>query len=633
MSDQTSLNELRNRYPGVKPFSSSEKELFFGREKDIEDLHSLLFIKQTVVLYGKSGYGKSSLLNAGIIPRLDGEGEWYCFSIRFNNYSEREKMENVSPIENIKLRLKQDIPGNATSILDTVIQGEDSFWYWVKNIQERLHKSQFIFFFDQFEELFTYPKVNIEEFSEQLSQLLYNTVPVKFRKRISEMDEKGEVSDELHNHLLEKPEVKVVFSLRSDRLSLLNSLTDKHPTILQNYYELNALTRTQAEQAIINPAKSPQLFGFLTPPFEYTKMSVDKIINGIMNAQDGKIETSTLQIICRYVEDELVENKKYTLITEELLGDIANIFKKYYEGVLTKLEPKERGKVQHLIEDELIEEGRRNTLTEGYIRNRFGFDEKLLRQLEQSSLLRKERDAAGRILYEISHDTLVGAIELVASERRQVEEKAKRDKLEETLRIERKKANDLLTLNRKVVNRSRLAITLAFFSLLIAASAVYFWYESKLSGDKAKIEEEKAKIILFRINLRDAKVNEDAARQYLISGYYEDVIDALNAVDSLMVIDVKLPSQDAIDRNALLDFVLVEKGKCMEKILAVAKGKSELVKQFMQTKDYTMALNTILAIDTVLSRNFKNPVLPGIEAKALARTIDSERIICKQSVK
>jgi len=629
---QTAPIELRNRYPGVKPFSSSEKELFFGREKDIENLYSLLFIKQTVVLYGKSGYGKSSLLNAGIIPRLEAEGEWHCFSIRFNNYSEREKMENVSPIENIKLRLKQDITGNASSILDTVIQGEDSFWYWVKNIQEKLHKSQFIFFFDQFEELFTYPKANIEEFSEQLSQLLYNTVPVKFRKRIAEMDEKGEVSDELHNHLLEKPEVKVVFSLRSDRLSLLNSLTDKHPTILQNYYELNALTRTQAEQAIINPAASPASLGFLTPPFEYTKKAVDKIINGIVNAQDGKIETSTLQIICRYVEDELVENKKYTLITEELLGDIANIFKKYYEGVLSKLEFKDREKVQHLIEDELIEEGRRNTLTEGYIRNRFGFDEKLLRQLEQSSLLRKERDAAGRILYEISHDTLVGAIELVASERRQLEERAKRDKLEETLQEERKKANDLLTLNRKVVNRSRLAITLAIFSLLIAASAVYFWYESKLAGE-AKEEEKNAKIMLFRINLRDARMYEDNARLYLKSGYYEDVIDALNAVDSLMVIDVKLPLQDAMDRNIMMDSVSIEKVRCMQLVLNDARGKSELIKKYLTGRDYLSAMKIIQKIDTTLAMNFKIPVLAGFETKVLKATVDSERTVCNQSIK
>jgi len=316
---QTPQTEHRNRYPGVKPFTSDERELFFGREKDTEDLYSLLFIKQTIVLYGKSGYGKSSLLNAGIIPKLKEEGEWNCFSIRFNNFSERDAKENLSPMENIKLRLKMGLDKNATALLDTVLPGEDSFWYWVKAHQSVNSKCQFIFFFDQFEELFTYPKAKIEEFSEQVSQLLYNTVPVKFRKRLAEMDEKGEVSDSLHDYLYEKPEVKVVFSVRSDRLSLLNMLTDRHPTILQNCYELDSLSRAQAEQAIINPARAPQSQGFLTPPFDFTPDAVKKILDGIGNVQDGKIETATLQIVCRYVEDELVEGKHYTLITGELL--------------------------------------------------------------------------------------------------------------------------------------------------------------------------------------------------------------------------------------------------------------------------------------------------------------------------
>jgi len=66
---------------------------------------------------------------------------------------------------------------NATALLDTVLPGEDSFWYWVKAHSVRQQQVPVHLFFDQFEELFTYPKAKIEEFSEQVSQLLYNTVP------------------------------------------------------------------------------------------------------------------------------------------------------------------------------------------------------------------------------------------------------------------------------------------------------------------------------------------------------------------------------------------------------------------------------------------------------------------------
>ncbi|HMH23415.1 MAG TPA: hypothetical protein VK563_16630 [Puia sp.] len=568
----TQQPEHRNRYPGIKPFTSAERALFFGREKDTEDFYSLLFIKQSVVLYGKSGYGKSSLLNAGIIPKLQEEGEWNCFSIRFNNFSERETKENVSPMENIKLRLRQDLQKEATALLDSVIPGEDSFWYWVKAHQSVNNKSQFIFFFDQFEELFTYPKARIEEFSEQLSQLLYNTVPVKFRKRLAEMDEMGEVSNSLHDYLYEKPEVKVVFSVRSDRLSLLNMLTDRHPTILQNCYELDALSRAQAEQAIINPARAPQEQGFSTPSFDYTHDAVKKILDGIGNVQDGKIETATLQIVCRYVEDELVEAKHYRSITGELLGRIPDIFRQYYEGVLAKLDPKDRERVQRLIEDELIEDGRRNTLTDGYIKKRFGFDDSLLRQLEQSSLLRKERDAAGRILYEISHDTLVNAIEMVAQSRRELEEGEKRKKLEQTLAEERKRAEYLSELNEKAVFRSRLAIGLAVISLFVAGFAFFYWNESRKARDaaiglreKAQEQERNAKVALFENNIQKARILlDDVKNSYLLSSDFALALRNLNAADSLLLIDITLPARDESDRKDLLAAIDQDRKTCQQ---------------------------------------------------------------------
>jgi hypothetical protein len=565
--------DRHHRYPGVKPFTSEEKDLFFGREKDTKDLYSLLFIKQSVVLYGKSGYGKSSLLNAGIIPKLIEEGEWTCFSIRFNNFSGREAKDTVSPMENIRLRLKRDLDPGATGMLDAVIPGEDSFWYWVKALQSADKRSQFIFFFDQFEELFTYPKERIEEFSEQLSQLLYNTVPVRFRKRLAEMDEKGEVSDTLHDYLFEKPEVKVVFSVRSDRLSLLNMLTDRHPTILQNCYELDALNVAQAEQAIVNPARAPQSSVFVTPSFEFMADAVEKILDSIGNKQDGKIETSTLQIVCRYVEDELVGVKGITVISGSLLGNIADIFRQYYEGILAKLSVNDREKVQHLIEDELIEDGRRNTLTDSYIKKRFGFDDELLRQLEQSSLLRKERDASGRLLYEISHDTLVNAIESVAENRRAIEEGDKRSKLEENLAEERKRAEYLMESNARAVVRTRLAVGLAVISLLVAVFAIFSWHETIVARDlakklsmedsvktvEAKTQERNAKVALFENNLQKASILRNDVKDsyllshdYLIAMRYLRTADSLLQVDSLLEADVNMPERDKSERRDLL---------------------------------------------------------------------------------
>lgn len=573
-------DNYKTRYPGVKPFTAAEKELFFGREKDIEDLDRLIFIKQTVVLYGKSGYGKSSLLNAGIIPLLQAEGRWTTFSIRFNNFSEREKETLVSPSENIKLRLKQGLEKNATSLLDTILPGEDSFWYWIKAHQFSGNRSQFIFFFDQFEELFTYPKAQVEEFSEQLSQLLYNTVPVKFRKRLAERED--DVSDELHQFLYERPEIKVVFSVRSDRISLLNILTDRHPSILQNCYELDALSRQEAEQAIVNPAKAPQEKGFTTSPFSFSEDALQKILNSIANPQDGKIEAATLQIICRYIENDLVSEKKLNVITGESLGDIADIFRQYYESILSRLNPEERDKAQHLIEDELIEEGRRNTLTASYIKKKFRIEENLLLHLEQSSLLRKERDAAGRILYEISHDTLVGAIDRVAQKRRLIEEEAKRQKLEEQIAEERNRATHLEELNKKAVFRWRLSMGFAVISLVVAVFAFYFFQranqQSKIATDQEQIakaqtqianaQTQRVNVELFKNKMQKAKtLLEDVKNSYLFSNDYKLALRNLNAADSLLVADgIELPAFEKNEREKLLNEIRETKAICQDQL-------------------------------------------------------------------
>lgn len=62
-------------YPGLSPFREELAQYFCGREEAIEQLHRLLNINPFVVVIGPSGSGKSSLVLAGLIPRLRGKAE------------------------------------------------------------------------------------------------------------------------------------------------------------------------------------------------------------------------------------------------------------------------------------------------------------------------------------------------------------------------------------------------------------------------------------------------------------------------------------------------------------------------------------------------------------------------------
>jgi len=58
-------------YPGLRPFETSEWSIFFGRERMIDEIIELLGRQRLVVVHGSSGSGKSSVIRAGVLPRLE----------------------------------------------------------------------------------------------------------------------------------------------------------------------------------------------------------------------------------------------------------------------------------------------------------------------------------------------------------------------------------------------------------------------------------------------------------------------------------------------------------------------------------------------------------------------------------
>ena len=62
---------LPRRYPGLRPFERSQSAVFHGRRDDITRLSNLVMRERLVLLFAKSGMGKTSLLQAGCAPELE----------------------------------------------------------------------------------------------------------------------------------------------------------------------------------------------------------------------------------------------------------------------------------------------------------------------------------------------------------------------------------------------------------------------------------------------------------------------------------------------------------------------------------------------------------------------------------
>jgi WD domain, G-beta repeat len=76
-------------YPGLRSFTAQEGGIFFGRERNVDEVRERLAHLNFAVLLGGSGSGKSSLVRAGLVPRLNStkgipgrSGNWYAAEFR-----------------------------------------------------------------------------------------------------------------------------------------------------------------------------------------------------------------------------------------------------------------------------------------------------------------------------------------------------------------------------------------------------------------------------------------------------------------------------------------------------------------------------------------------------------------------
>lgn len=472
------------RYPGVKPFETSEQAIFFGRKDDCQDLFDLISLEQIVVLFGKSGYGKSSLINAGIVPlflrqSLDEEDNYYPLIIRFRSYTQNElyPLDKVlEGINSIHSDSEKGLPYEEGILLEKLwkkIEEPNSLWYEYKRRQPK----KILLIFDQFEEFFTYPIAAQTAFKHQLAELLFTEIPPSIRKSWKELDR------DLKVYLSNPPQVKVLFSIRHDKLSLLNGLSSVMPGILQKRFELEGLSYSQAMDAIKEPALIKNS-NYESGEFTYSEKAINKIIEELSKGHGddhyltnnrAKIEAFLLQICCEYLEEKVIQTKN-TKISDTDLPDFSNIYEAYYNGKIEELSEEQKTAAHHLIEEGLLYynaltgEARRLSVDKDQLISSYqhlGINQSLLDTLKNRFLIREERNNTGGFSYEISHDTLLSSIV-----------RARELRLQE---IEKKQ-------NRKRIRR--LAIVISAAVLIIAGLSILTWWavQQKIIADTQKKE-------------------------------------------------------------------------------------------------------------------------------------------------
>ncbi|MEO1262867.1 MAG: leucine-rich repeat domain-containing protein [Bacteroidota bacterium] len=481
--DPTLTNEHSPyRYPGVQPFSTQQANVFFGREQDTQDLFRMIRRESMVVVYGKSGLGKSSLLYAGIIPKCLESGLFTPITIRFGAWTDGQL---DTPL-NIT---KKAISGNrqASTFLDQLLPEDSSLWFHAKSSQLN-GSGRLLLLFDQFEELFTYPEPAIEAFKEELSELLHTGIPLRFRR----MAEKADFLSEEDEDQLENPlEVVKLFAIRSDRIHLLHQLADQLPNIFRHMFELKALRKADAERAILLPAQAEGQFR--TPPFEWRPSALNTLLAFLQEDEsDELIEGILLQLLCQYFEEKLVEKGGNTFLESTDLGDLQGIVGKYYfEKIASIGDLSVQTSARLLIEEGLVLEGEniRLSLHEAQIKRQYQVDTPLLERLVNSRLLRAEPFLRGGYSYELAHDRLVAPVLEAKQKRKEAEAEADRLKREKELSQAKRKIEEEYRLREQAERgrkKANIFTVLAVVGLLIAAWQWITAYKANEHADKER---------------------------------------------------------------------------------------------------------------------------------------------------
>lgn len=520
-----------NRYPGPRPFSGDDRHLFFGRGLEQQELLRLIVLNDIVVLFGESGTGKTSLLQAGVCPGLEAR-QYKPVFIRLNNTAEAPELQVCRQLKEGGF-IPADMPEDRT-----LWEYFNRFWY--VDLGDVFTP---VFVFDQFEELFTlYQPDERRAFVEQFAAVASGRPPAGLPADVAA-----------------PPRAKFVFSIRSDFLYLLDELSADIPAILRCRFQLRLLGREHATEAITKP---PGVEGnYASPKFSYSPAALSGILEALgRHEAEGRlvadhpgatleIAAFQLQLVCQHLEGRIIrEGKPEGFVIEPgFYGGaegIRKIIDEFYNTVIEKVPPAEREAAERLLARGLIRNGRLIMMEESVMREENGLSQSTLALLHEERLLKREA-RKGELYYELSHDTLVKPVLKRFKKIEEAERERKALEEEERLRKEREE-----------IRRARLRnMVIGIAALALLGFAFWQMYRAQQAGEKAKIEQRNAE----EAKKESKEAGEETLRQQRNAELEKQ--NALTAQEKAELAELKAKSEQA--KAARAEKEVIEKSRTL----------------------------------------------------------------------
>jgi hypothetical protein len=512
-ADRTSRE---NPWPGLRSYDEDEQAFFQGRPREALELLRLVKRDVLTVFFGISGIGKSSLLKAGLFPRLRREG---LLPVRI-------RLGFADPNPDLSGDVRRSFEAEAQRgglSLDWAggepASGAETLWDYFHRVRAWDHADRLtpVLVLDQFEEVFTlgaggHAAAAVSAFMTALGDLIENQIPTSVRDRIAQTRLPLPFAPE------DQP-YRVVLALREDYLANLEGLVLRIPSLnKRNRFRLLPMTPSQALDAVLIPGA-----GVITEPvarqivdavgFTRRSSAMPAASTATVAAAEGEIEPFLLSLVCRELNTRRQE-RGLPVISAELLqssqGGVDRILQEFYERCFTGLAPS----VRVFVEDQLV--GRTG------FRQMVAIDDlteqpeigKSVQTLVARRLLRIEDDRQGVARVELTHDVLT-PIAVLHRNRRLLDEQAAR-----ALREQKAARRRLLT--------SAMAVLLV---LAAGGMAIAVWQWQRHQAVAADLVKALARAEVAR---NDAEQNRQLAEQRLgeRQAAADAALTALRAVDA-----------------------------------------------------------------------------------------------------
>jgi tetratricopeptide (TPR) repeat protein len=378
-------------YVGPRPFRRSDADRFFGRSLEARDVKHLWIGNQVTVLHGPTGVGKTSLLQAGVLPLLSTEQHVEVLPVGGLGHESSVPLAVLPPSNGYSFAVLSDwgrfeeAPTPGTPIADFLAARVPD----TSGPTEPIHLLAAI---DHFEELFT-------------------SFPAR-------QGERGEFIDQLAAALRGVPALRLLLVVNDEYLGELRGYERRLSPFPLEFIRLSSLSADTALDAIVGPLRGSRR--------EFAADVPQKIIDGLTiieytdiagesaTVQNDGVEPLLLQIVCSDLWSSVPED--VALITSEHLqfhGQVDQALRRFYDAAIDLVRQDSNETEERLrawIESAFItEHGTRSTASMGLVATA-GMPNGVANAFTEARILTKEYRARGT-WYQLSHDRMIVPIQ------------------------------------------------------------------------------------------------------------------------------------------------------------------------------------------------------------------------------